>query len=166
VRENHEGKGIGNYIIEWAENRARQAIERCPEEARVSMYIQTAPSHEATVKLFEHKGLTPVRYSWIMMKDLDNATPEPVWPKGITIKTFEDFNDLETVIKVTDEAFEDHWGYVDRSGDPERMKRVRHQIENDEDFDPSLWILAMDGDEILVSHCVVPSWVRTGKLVW
>ena len=112
------------------------------------MYLQTAPSHEATVNLLEKHGLTPVRYSWIMMKDLGETTPEPDWPDGITIQTFADFNELELIVKMTDEAFEDHWGHVDRSGDPERMKRVRHQIENDEDFDPNLWILAVDGDEI------------------
>jgi len=148
VRKGHEGKGLGTHIIEWAEIRAHQAIERCPEEARVSMYLQTAPSHEATVHLLEKQGLIPVRYSWIMMKDLVETTPKPKWPEGITLQTFTEFNDLETIIKVTDEAFEDHWGHVDRSGDPERMKRIRHQIENDEDFDPSLWILAMDGDEV------------------
>jgi len=154
VRKGYEGRGLGTYIIEWAENRAKQAIERCPEEARVSMYLQTIPTHELTVHLFEKKELNPVRYSWIMMKDLDEDTPEPTWPEGITIQTFADFNDLETVIEVLDEAFADHWGYVDRSGDPERMKRIRYQIENDEDFDPSLWILAMDGDEIAgVSLC-------------
>jgi GNAT superfamily N-acetyltransferase len=154
VRKGCEGQGLGTYVIDWAEKRARQAIERCPDHARVSMYLQTAPSHEPTVQLFEKKGLKPVRYSWIMMKDLEQIPPQPKWPKGIQIKTFADFNQLETVLKAVDEAFEDHWGYVDRSGDAERMNRIRHQIENDSDFDASLWILAMDGDEIAgVSLC-------------
>ncbi|MFC1997995.1 GNAT family N-acetyltransferase [Chloroflexota bacterium] len=154
VCKGYEGQGLGTYIINWGEKRARQAIERCPDDARVSMYLQTAPSHEATVNLLEKKGLEPVRYSWIMMKDLDETTPQPKWPFGIRTQTFADFNQLETIIKAADEAFEDHWGYLDRSADPERIKRVRHQIENDEDFDPSLWILALDGDQIAgVSLC-------------
>lgn len=148
VRQGFEAQGLGTFVINWAEKRAHQAIERCPDHARVSMYLQTAPSHEATVHLLEQQSLTPVRYSWIMMKDLDETPPQPKWPEGIQIQTFADFNQLETIIKAVDEAFEDHWGYVDRSGDMERMKRLRHQIENDEDFDPSLWILAMDGEEI------------------
>jgi len=148
VRKGYEGQGLGTYIINWAEKQARQAIERCPDEARVSMHLQTAPSHEATVHLLEKQGLTPLRYSWIMMKDLDETPPQPEWPEDIQIQTLADFNQLETIIKAVDEAFEDHWGYIDRSGDAERMKRLRYQIENDEDFDASLWILAMDGEEI------------------
>jgi ribosomal protein S18 acetylase RimI-like enzyme len=148
VRRGYEGRGLGTYIVDWAEKRAVQALERCPEQARVSMYVQTAPSHQATVHLLERQGLTPVRYSWIMMKDLDEMPPKPNWPEGIRIQTFADYNHLEAILKAADEAFKDHWGHVDRSTDAERLTRFRHQIENDPDFDPSLWILAMDGDEI------------------
>jgi len=154
VRKGFEGQGLGTYVINWAEKRARQAIERCPDQARISMYLQTAPSHQATVHLLEQQGLTTVRYSWIMMKDLGEVTPQPAWPAGIQIQTFADFNQLETIIEAIDEAFEDHWGYVDRSGDAERIHRFRHQIDNDDDFDPNLWMLAMEGDEIAgVSLC-------------
>jgi len=154
VRDGYERQGLGTYIINWAEKRARQAIERCPDEARVSMHLQTAPSHEATIHLLEKQGLASLRYSWIMMKDLDETPPQPEWPEGIQIQTLAEFNQLETIIKAVDKAFEDHWGYIDRSGDAERMKRLRHQIENDEEFDASLWILAMDGEEIAgVSLC-------------
>ena len=83
VRKGYEGQGLGTYIINWAEKRAQQAIERCPDEARVSMHLQTAPSHEATVRLLEKQGLTPLRYSWIMMKDLDETPPQSEWPEGI-----------------------------------------------------------------------------------
>ncbi|MFN2236819.1 MAG: GNAT family N-acetyltransferase [Anaerolineales bacterium] len=148
VRQGYEGRGLGTTILNWAEKRAAQAVERCPDQARVSMYVQTAPSHQATVHLLEKQGLTPVRYSWIMMKDLDGIPPKPNWPEGIRIQTFADYNHLETIIKAVDEAFQDHWGHVDHSDEAERLTRFRHQIENDPDFDPSLWILAMDGDEI------------------
>ena len=148
VREGYEGRGIGRYIFGWAENRARKAIDRCPENARVSLHIQTAPSHTATVRLFERLSLDPIRYSWFMMKDLEQAEPEPVWPDRIQLQTQADFTDLESILKAADEAFVDHWGHVDRSGDPERMERFIHSIENDPDHDPSLWFLAMENDEI------------------
>lgn len=148
VRKGFEGQGLGSYLLEWAENRSREAIPRCPEGVRVSMYVQTTPSHKATVDLFEKRGLTPVRYSWFMMRDLNEAFSETTWPEGIQIQTYQDFGDLEAVLRANDQAFEDHWGYVDRSGDPERIERFRHSIENDDEFDPSLWYLAMDGEEI------------------
>lgn len=148
VRQGYEGRGIGRFILQWAEERARQAINRCPPKARVSMYIQTAPSHQATIQLLDGLGLVPVRYSWFMMRDLDEVPPQPNWPAGIQVQTRDSFDDLDTILRAADEAFEDHWGHVDRSGDEERIKRFRHSIENDGDHDPSLWFLAMDGDDI------------------
>jgi mycothiol synthase len=154
VRDGYEARGLGTYLFTWAKNRARQAIERCPETARVSMYLQTAPSHTLTTKLFEELQLKPIRYSWTMLTEFNGATPKPNWPENIRIVTFETFNDLEIILKFVDEAFADHWGHVDRSGDPERIKRFKHQIENDADFDSSIWFLALDGDEIAgVSLC-------------
>ena len=148
VREGYEGQGLGSYLFQWGENRAREAIDRCPANARVSMYVQTSQSHPPSIELLKKSGLSVIRYSWFMMKDLDEATPKPIWPDGITITSYKEFTDLETILRANDEAFEDHWGYVDRSGDKERIERVRHSNENDDHFDSSLWILAMDGDEI------------------
>ncbi len=149
VRAGYEGRGIGSYLVQWAENRAGQAVDRCPEGARVSMYLQATPTHEPTIRLFEKMGLNPVRYSWFMLRDLDEAPPDPSWPQSIQIQTQADLDDLALILGATDEAFEDHWGYVDRSGDEERIQRFRHSIETDEDHDPSLWFLAMEGDEIV-----------------
>jgi len=148
VRKGYEGQGIGTYLLNWAEIRARQAIEHCPENARVSMYVQSSQSHEPTIHLFEKLGLSPVRFSWFMMKNLDDEPPKPIWPDGIRVTTFKEFSNLEAILKATDEAFEDHWGHVDRSGDKERIDRFRHSIESNDEFDPSIWYLAVDGDEI------------------
>jgi ribosomal protein S18 acetylase RimI-like enzyme len=148
VRKGFEGYGIGSNLLEWAEIRAREAIERCPEGARVSMHLQTTPSHKATVDLFERHHLRPVRFSWFMMRSLDGVLPVPIWTANIRIQSYKEYPDLETILKAVDDAFKDHWGHVDRSGDAERIERFRHSIESNEEFDPSLWYLAMDGDEI------------------
>jgi mycothiol synthase len=154
VHADFEGKGLGTRLIQWAEERARQAIDRVPEGARVSMYLQTSSTHEPTIRLFEKLGLSSVRYSWRMLRELDETPPAPVWPEGIHVQTYQDRPDLKAALRATDEAFQDHWGYVDREDEEAWFERVRHAIESDEAFDPTLWFLAMDGDEIAaVSRC-------------
>jgi ribosomal protein S18 acetylase RimI-like enzyme len=148
VRKQYENNGLGAYLVDWAETRARKAVPRCPQGTRVSMYLLTAPSHEPTVALFEKLDLNPIRYQWFMMRNLDEVLPDPLWPQGIYIQTYESYPHLETILVAADEAFEDHWGHVDRSEDQERLERFRHSIENNPDFDPSLWYLAMDGEDI------------------
>jgi ribosomal protein S18 acetylase RimI-like enzyme len=88
-----------------------------------------------------------------MVTDLDEPPPQPKWPETILLRTFQDYPELRAVYRAVDEAFQDHWGYVKRS-EEESLERIRHRIENDPDHDPSLWFLAMDGDEIAgISLC-------------
>jgi ribosomal protein S18 acetylase RimI-like enzyme len=97
--------------------------------------------------LFAKLGLKVIRHSWFMAIDLDKAPPEPEWPEGLVIRTYQDLPDLRAVYRAVDEAFRDMWGYVE--GDEEEgLARLQYQVENDPDFDPSLWYLALDGDEI------------------
>jgi mycothiol synthase len=153
VRPGFEGQGIGTYLIGWAEGRARQAVVRVPDGLRVSMQLEASSAHGPTARLFEKQGLEVVRYSWLMVADLDGMPPEPEWPGGIVLHTYQDYPDLEAVCRTVNEAFQDHWGYV---GSPieDMTRQWQHRIESDEEFDPSLWFLAMDDDEIAgVSLC-------------
>jgi GNAT superfamily N-acetyltransferase len=147
VHADHEGQGIGTYLLQWAIERSKQAIARVPDDARVSAYFTACGTHEPTRRLFEKLGLATIRHSWLMIIDLDQAPPEPKWPEGIVIRTFQDLSDLRAVYRAFDEAFRDAWGHVQRDED-EGLERWRYQLDNDPDFDPSLWYLAMDGDEI------------------
>jgi mycothiol synthase len=157
VRADVERLGIGAYLLEWAENRARQAIARVPDGVRVAMQMSTSRSHEPTQRLFAAAGLQAIRSMYLMVIDLDdfgpdqtgrhNEPPAPQWPAGIVVRTFKDNPDLRAVWRATHEAFKDHWGHVDRD-EAEMLARWQHRVETDPGFDPSLWFLAMDGDQI------------------
>jgi mycothiol synthase len=148
VSPDYEKQGIGTFLINWAEQRSRQAIERVPDGARVSMYLQASDSHEPTRRLFEKLNLVPVRYSWFMITDLEEKPPEPKWPEGIRLSSYKEYPNLEVVHRAIDEAFQDHWGRVDAEDNEERLERFRHSVESNETFDPELFYLAMDGEEI------------------
>jgi mycothiol synthase len=149
----HQGAGIGTYMMKWAEQRVRQAVEKAPAEARVSMMCYSLSSNKKAADLFVENGFELVRYSWRMVIDLDRLPPEPQWPVGIQPRHFVPGQDERATFAAGREAFSDHWGHTERPFE-EAFQQWLHRRNSEEDFDPSLITLAMDGDEIAgVCHC-------------
>ena len=153
VNSDYNSQGIGSYLLEWAEERARQAIPKAPEDARVTLMHGVLEQDRSTRDLLERHGFVPTRHFWQMVIDLETPPPSTTWPEGITLSTFVDKPDDRALAFAIRDAFKDHWGYVE-SPIEEELERWRHQTSNDPDFDPSLWFLAMEGEEIAgVSMC-------------
>ena len=158
VHPQFAGLGIGTYLLQVAEERVSLAVTRIPEEAQLSMRCGTLSTHEPTKQLFTDFGMTAVRYFWDMLIDIEQQPAYPPLPAGITLKTLADIQDLPKVAKATDEAFRDHWGYVEQP-EAEMLQDWREWSEKDTKHDPTLCFLAMAGDEIAgVSLCRIESW--------
>ena len=99
-----------------------------------------------------------------MQIEMESAPSEPVWPKGITLDTYHhpDEDQLRAIYDADVEAFQDHHGFVPE--DPikgfERFKH--HFVEAKETFDPALWFIAMDGEEI-AGICICRKWSHDDK---
>lgn len=143
----YEGLTIGSTGLVWAEARARQTLSRLPENLRVVMNCFTLSTIPQAAQLFQNNGMNLTRHFWRMGIELDKPQPEPVWPANITLTSYAEFEDLRTIFRAEADAFKDHWGYIEEPED-EGLKRFRHWIENDEEFESRLWFLAMDGNEI------------------
>lgn len=156
VHPDFQRQGFGTALIEWGEGRARQAIARVPDGLRVTMTMGTVPTHLPSVRLFEKMGLQSVRYSFLMVKDLSEPYPQPVWPEGLVLRTFVENPDLPGFYRATIEAFMDHWGFIEGNED-ERLARWRYRLEHDKDIDPSLWFMVMDGDQIAANSRCAPT---------
>ncbi len=167
VHPDYEGLGIGSELMEWAQQRACQALDRVPGDIRVVMrsgiYSTYTPGHQ----LLKDRGMTPVRHFHTMAIELEDHPPEPKWPAGITIRPMRGLDEARDVVWAVDDAFRDHWGYVEQPFEKE-LERWLHFMKHEEHFDPDLWYLAMDGDEIAgVALCMPQSredkdmgWVR------
>src|SRR3990172_2139468 len=164
----HRKLGIGTYLLHWAEQRARKAVERAPQGARVVIQAHALAINQAAGELLAHCGYRLIRHSLRMVIDLNGAPPDPQWPAGITVSTFADKGDLADLVQAVREAFKDHWGFVEIPFE-EEFERWKHRVDTDPDFNPSLWFLAMDGEEIAgVSLCRIKiyddpemGWVNT-----
>jgi len=147
VHPGYRGRGIGTYLLSWAEERARQAIPKAPPGARVIMQHGALKQDTSARELLESAGFKLVRYFWRMMIELDSPPPEPKWPGGISVRTFVPGEDDRPMVAAIRETFRDHWGYVEQPFE-EELEEWRHWMKESEDFDPTLWFLALDGDEI------------------
>ncbi|MBA2344077.1 MAG: GNAT family N-acetyltransferase [Rubrobacter sp.] len=141
VHPDFHGLGIGAYLVGWGEGWTRDHMPRAPEEARVSVTHYINARNTAARSLLESAGYAPVRGTYVMEIQLRDAPPEPQWPEGITVRTFVPGDEC-AVFEAVEDAFMDVWN---RSrGTFERFAGLTER----ESFDPSLWFLAMDGDEI------------------
>ena len=148
VHPEYHGVGIGTYLFNWGEERVRQAIEDCPADARVAYRTGTVNTLRPPIALFESLGLALIRHSFRMVIELDKKPPKPIWPAGITLRTVTDPEaDVETIYRVDNDAFKDHFGYIEQPFETE-LALFRNWLLNDESLiDPSLWFIAMDGNE-------------------
>lgn len=141
VRPEHCGQGIGTYLLRLVEARIQQ-ISPAPSREPISIKTSFGHKNEAARRLVEQEGYRLVRYSWEMKIEMGIAPPAPVWPDGITVRTFMPDHDLGPVSSAVEEAFQDHWNHTPMPFD-EWEQRTRR-----EGFDPTLWFLALDGKEI------------------
>lgn len=134
-------------MLVWMETCARSRVALAPEGTRVVM-SQGVPNKDKKRKAaLETYGYELVRYFFRMEIELATAPAKPSVPEGLRIVPIDINKELETAIFATEEAFEDHWGYVKRPKE-ELLEQWQHFIQNSDDFDPSLWYLAKDGNEI------------------
>lgn len=153
VHPEYEELGIGEYLHRWAEKRARQAISRVEDGVRVAMLIGYASTTKSMIALVEKRGFKQVRNYYRMQIDMENPPPEPVWPENIRLKPFNEEEDLKAVYIADKEAFRDHYGFVERDFEQGFSDFVHMTVKKDS-FDPTLWFLAMDGDQIAgISLC-------------
>ncbi|MFO7537220.1 MAG: GNAT family N-acetyltransferase [Chloroflexota bacterium] len=153
VHPQYQGRGIGTYLMNWAENRARQAIARVPDDVRVSYESGCNATHEPAQALLRSMGMTLVRHFWQMKIELAEPPEVGPLPDGIIIRSMIPQHEERAVIQAVRDSFKDHWGYVEQPFEKE-YEHWLHFMNNDSDYDPTLWFVALDGEEIAgISLC-------------
>jgi mycothiol synthase len=142
VHPEYRGMGIGGFLLAWGEGWTRDRMPQAPENARVVVQHYINSANDGGRRLLENSGYTPVRGIYVMETRLDAAPPLPHWPDDISLRTFVLGRDERAVFEAVEDAFEDMWGRPRGT-----FPRFVGMTET-ESFDPTLWFLAMDGDEI------------------
>lgn len=150
----YENLGIGTWMIRWAEQRALSVYERAPSGLRFSPRLGTFRQATKAKKLFEDLGYQYVRSFYYMSIEMDAPVPEPEFPEGINLRPYNPATDAEAVYLAENDAFRDHFGHIERPFE-EGFKQWRHRREQGS-YDPTLYFIAMDGDEIAGTNLCRP----------
>ncbi len=147
LHPDYSGLGIGTWMLTWAENRIMPAMDELSPELRFAPRIGIHSQAADSQKLFRDFGFQRIRSSYDMRINMDTPPPAPVWPAGLTLRTYNPENDAEAVYRADTDAFRDHFGFVEESFE-EGFERFKKLMTGYKGFDPSLWYIAWDGDEI------------------
>jgi GNAT superfamily N-acetyltransferase len=135
VAQGAKGRGLGTRIVDTGETRARD---------RGAARLQTfgLEPDTAAAELFERKEFSLVRRFYEMAIELEAPPVVPPLPEGFTLETFR-LDDARPYYEALDAAFQDHWEHHTIGFD--KWWELRQSAH---DFDPTLWFLVREGDEV------------------
>ena len=143
VHPEFKGRGIGTTLLRVIEARAREDMALALPDVRVSLRSGIDNRDPSSHDLHRNEGYQPLRYHWRMEIKLTEAPKPVVFPDGIELRPFVREEHAHAVLDAQNEAFRDHWGSHDVS-----FERWEHGKFGRDDFDPTLWMIAWDGDQI------------------
>ena len=153
------GRGVGNALLAAAEGRAGELAEDVPPATAVTIETAHLVGDPRAPKLLECRGYAYARTFHRMIIDLDGKLPAPSLPPGIELRPFDPDREGRRVKEALDEAFVDEWGFELRT-----YERWAERVLGVEQFDPSLFLVAWEGDEIAAASLNYPK--RMGDWGW
>jgi mycothiol synthase len=159
------GKGIGQYLLEWIEQRSRECMVKAPVDARVvirhSLFKENPQSHD----LLSRNGFIHIRTFYQMHIHMDNPPSAPTLPEGVVIRHIKSEQEQVPTLKAIQESFRDHWGVVEEPFE-DYQKRFMSFIQSDDGYDPTLWFIALAGDKIVGASICRPNTIQDPRMGW
>lgn len=147
-------RGVNAWLLRFGEERVRTHIAATPDRTPASILVARFADNEPARRLFETLGYRYARTFWMMRIDLTSGVERATIPDGIAVRTLDADLDVRRVYDVLADAFSEHWG---GAFDPYDDWRHRHIDGEGASFDPTLWFVAVDGDEIVGSASCIAS---------
>ena len=170
VHPEFRDQGIEDYMLDWSEARARQAIAKAPEGARVSVGQMRPSSDAAGGQRMLARGYEIKRRYLEMQIEMDGPPPAPAFSDGIQAASMAELpgalaEQVRAVTQADQEIFRDHWGFFEQPID-EVVADWISWVEQDRHHDPSLWFLAMEGEQIVGLSICSPKSPQDPDMAW
>ena len=143
VMPDWRGQGIENAIIQWCEARLREIASTHPQDSQRILQTYSNEFKTSFNNILENQGYIPARFFIEMSRSLEDI-PAVDLPEGIEIRPVKK-EDHRKIWEASVDAFRDHWGYS------EPKEEDYKSYTGSKYFQPDLWQVAWDGDEVVAS---------------
>lgn len=148
VDPDHRKRGLGRVLLDWQIERATQILLGYDHDLPRFIRAQTYDWQIDVQSLYRRAGMTPVRWTEELLRDLDDI-PSALPPPGVTLAPWREEHQEPSRL-VSNEAFADHWGSTPRPADAWSEKVNEFGVRLD------LSRVALAGDQVvgvaLASH--------------
>ncbi|MGH2593014.1 MAG: GNAT family N-acetyltransferase [Anaerolineae bacterium] len=135
------GRGIGRALLRLKERRMREIASAHPDDAPRFFQAFIADSETDYEALARGEGYAPARYFFEMVRPTLGDIADAPLPEGLEMRPVQPEH-YRTIWEAKQEAFRDHWG---------AFAATEWHFQNwlnDPNFDPTLWQVAWDGDQV------------------
>lgn len=143
VHPDHRGRGLCEVLLDTTETRATELAGTLAPGVSARLVVWAEPAIEECYTSLRARGFSATRQYFEMRIDLADELEAPRWPDGITIRLLRTGRDEPQVHAAGEEAFAEHHMNVTST-----YAEWRHHHVDRPDFDPGLWPIGWDGDEV------------------
>lgn len=147
VHPEHQGKGLGSWIVGWSEETAKQRAGEWKADYRVTLLNYTSTVNEAARGLMDAERYEIARVFRRMRIDLEECPAPVVWPHGFELRPFDRERDQHAYFDAIDLAFAEHW-----SASP-RTFAWWSKSWLGEGFDPDLLVQVVHDERVVAACC-------------
>ena len=135
---------VGNYLLSWADKRAKQVLEIAPPDEKVVLLVMADGQDTVKQEILQENNYIKERIFWHMLLEMDAPPPIKELPEGFSIRAHVAGQDDRTMHETMESAFADHWRHV-----PIDYDQWSHWNLDEDEFDPDLWFFATQADLIV-----------------
>lgn len=139
----NDDEALRTQVFEWADKTSSRVIDRCSPDARISLYAATVKGYRPAETTLEEAGYKPIRNSYDMRIDMEQAPVVPQLADGFSIHTYRGEADFEPFVRAFTNSFCDHFGWVEQPFE-KYVEDFEHWFTTDELFDPELFFFVVD----------------------
>ena len=107
IHPDHRGRGLGTWLVDWAEARSRRYLARPGTSTLLRPSVSPSGAGGA---FLQGLGYRHVRTFWHMERRLDGTEEAGNAPDGVSIRPYRD-GDGPVLHRVLEASFEDHFGF-------------------------------------------------------